>query len=643
VPAATLAPLAPRDRRDARRARIALAVLLALGALSQAWILSEQLASNPLAAAPTNDAAVYWNWAGEIAGGKLVGRTPFLSAPLYPYLVGAVRALGGGLAAVYALQAVLHLATIALLFHVGLGRFGFAAGLLGAALYLLLLEPAYSTGRILNGTLQLLLVVWAWDRMVAAAEGATRGRLVALGAVLGLNVLANPAFLAALPLVVAWLAWILRSPRPGLLAAGVAALVIAPATLHNWLACREVIAVSAQGGVTFYHGNAPGAEGVYHGIPGIAENRIQQNIDARTLARTETNGSWSATSSHFFGKGVAYWTSDPTAALRLFLRKLRYFATSRVYGDIYALELERADGLSARLAVAPLRTAWLVLPALVVLGWLARNPKRYFPEALLLLAPLATVLIFWYSPRYRMPALPILAALGGYGLATAVTKARQGALAPAVCLGIAFVLALASGAWNRRTGFDAPSTYAGQFQQSVGGALLDLGRLPEAEGRFRRALAEGHVPAAAALADVLRREGRRKDALEMLREAVARDPGSAYAHRSLAVALAEDGKLPEAEREFQATIAIDPNDWEALSNLGNVLHAGGRNDEAISRHRSALEKHPGFAVGHYNLGCVLYAEQRFAEAETEFREALRLEPGLVQAARYLEMIRNRLR
>ena len=626
-----MAAATPDPEGRGRRRRLAIASLLVIGVLSQALILSQQLASDPFAAVPINDALSYWQWAGDVASGRLVGSTPFLSAPLYPYLVGAVRALGGGLAAVVVLQAALHLATVALLFRVGERRFGFGAGVAGAGLYLALLEPAYATGRILNSTLQLLVVVWLWDRLIAAAEEPRRGRLAALGAALGVNVLANPAMLAAVPIAAVWIAW-RAGWRPGALVAGVAAAAIAPATLHNWLACRELILVSAQGGVTFYHGNAPGAEGVYHPIPGIAGNRIQQNVDARALVAIETDGTWSATSRAFLEKGLAFWSSDPAGALRLLDRKLWYFVTGRNYGDIYVPAFERSDGFASLLALAPVPTAWLTLPALLALGWLLRDRRGSFPEALLLLAPLATVAVFWYSPRYRMPALPVIAMLAAHAFLRS-PRERAGAA-------VVLLVSIATGAWNRHTGFDALSSYRGQYELTVGGVLLEQDRLPEAEARFRAALGAGNASALPALADVLRREGRRDEAIELLRSAVAREPGSAYAHRSLAVALAEAGELPEAEQEFRSAIAIDPNDWEALSGLGNVLHGGGHDDEAIAAHRAAIAKNPAFAAGHYNLGCVLFALRRFAEAEAEFREARRLDPRLVQAQTYLDKIRN---
>jgi tetratricopeptide (TPR) repeat protein len=261
-----------------------------------------------------------------------------------------------------------------------------------------------------------------------------------------------------------------------------------------------------------------------------------------------------------------------------------------------------------------------------------RDPRRSLPEALLLLAPLVTVAVFWYSPRYRLPALPLLAMLAAQA-AFRSPRERAGAA-------VALLLSIGTGAWNRHAGFDALSSYRGQYELAVGGALVEQEKLSDAEARFRAARAAGDGSALSALADVLRREGRSDEALELLRSAIREQPGSAYAHRSLAVALAEARELPEAEREFRAAISIDPNDWEALSGLGNVLHAGGREDEAIAAHRSSIAVNPAFAAGHYNLGCVLFASRKYAEAEIEFRESLRLDPRLIQAQWYLDQIRN---
>jgi tetratricopeptide (TPR) repeat protein len=618
--------------------RRALWILLAFAALSQTLIVWQQLASDPLARTPVNDARVYWEWAGEIARGKLVGDTPFLSAPLYPYLLAILRALGGTLAAAYVAQAALHVLTVAFLYKVAERRFGFASAVVAGALYVLLLEPAYYSSRILNNTLQLFVVVWLWDRMVAVEEDPRRNRVLGLGAVLGVNVLANPTMLAAIPLVALWIVWLLGKPALGraALAAAAAVVVVAPATLHNWLACKELIPVSAHGGVTFYHGNAPGADGTYHGIPGIAENRIQQNVDAVRLYAAETGGSWNKTSSLFFRKGLAYWASDPSAALALFGKKLWFFVSGRNYADIYVPELEREDGFASRLALAPLPTAWITLPALFALVFLARRPRRNFPELLLVLAPLITVATFWYSPRYRMPAVPLLAALAGNAFAMLPSRLRDPAgRIPGILVGVAFLLSIESGRWNEHHDFDSVTSLRAQYPYLVGTVLMEQDRFPEAEARFRASLDAGYAPARATLADLYRREGRGTEALSALREAVRAQPSNPGAHRGLAVALAQAQIYPEAEQEFRAALALDPNDWESLSGLGNVLDATGRTEEAIEKHRAALDRNPSYAGAHYNLGVVLFKQHDLLDAVREFRDALASDPSLAPARWYL--------
>ena len=105
------------------RFRWSLLALCGAAASLRALVFREELAHNPFAAVPWSDAALYWERAGELAAGRWPETGPFLVAPLYPLLLGGLRALGLGLAGVYALQLALNLASGVL---VGL----FLAGLL---------------------------------------------------------------------------------------------------------------------------------------------------------------------------------------------------------------------------------------------------------------------------------------------------------------------------------------------------------------------------------------------------------------------------------------------------------------------------------------------------------------------------------
>lgn len=638
----TAAPPAAASRTE----RALLAAVLAIGALLQALALAHDWRANPFAHVPLNDADVYWRWAGEIASGKLVGDEPYFSAPLYPYLVGLLRALGGGLLALSVLQAFAHVATAWIVWRAARASFGIRAALVAAFAWVVLDDAGYGTARVLNGALQALLVAWTWERAVAwrAAPNVRRARL--LGLALGLAVLSNPTLLPAVALFTAWIWWSaskdLRT-RAAVSVGGIALLAIAPATVHNALACGELIPVSAQAGVTFLHGNAPGADGTYHAIEGVSTDRARQNEDARELVRSETDGSWSATSSAFFRRGLAWWRAEPLDALGLAARKAWWFASGRDYGDIYAPVLEARDGWSIATSTAPLRSAWLVLPALLALALLARDVKRFTPELVLVLAAFATVVVFWYSPRYRLPAMPIVCALAAAALVSPrslVAIASNAALAPSdgrsrggreraaiIGAGLAFLLALASGPWNRWNGFDDVETHRAQYEYLAGRALLESQRIEQALPRLRAAANAGHPDAAAVLGDALRRAGRPLESLEVLRELAERAPSNAFAQRALAVALASAHELAPARAAFERALALDPRDVESLAGLGGVLHESGDDRGALEKLRAAVALRPDLGVAQHNLGVVHEALGELDAAGAAYAAALRADPA----------------
>ena len=193
--------------------------------------------------------------ADRMAHGQWTESTPFLSAPLYPYLLGIVRTLGGGLLAVYILQVLLHVATAGLVGWATRIRFGPTAGLLAVVLFLALTEPAYSTTRVLANTLQVFLMAVVWWRWAALSEcGFTWSRALVLGALVSVLALALPPAILLVPLYGLWL-WYSAGPSwsaaiRGLASVGVALLCIAPATLHNLLLHGEFIPITAHGGIT---------------------------------------------------------------------------------------------------------------------------------------------------------------------------------------------------------------------------------------------------------------------------------------------------------------------------------------------------------------------------------------------------------
>jgi len=532
----------------------------------RAW---KQWQLDPLMQVPLNDAAVYWDWAGRIAGGEWIGGEPFFSAPLYPWLLGLLRALGLGIGGVVVVQILLLLLTMWRVHAVARRWLTPRAALLAPLLLALLADTGYGALRLLNNTLVALLTVLLWEQLIRLREAIAPARVARASLVYGLLLLANPILLPALPAYCAWLWW--RSGRrlqPALLGAALVLLCMAPATLHNRLACGEWIPISAQGGVTFVHGNAPGADGTYHAIAGVSIDRARQNQDARARVRHETDGSWRATDAAYFREGLAFWTAQPMETLLLLARKLRWFLFGHAYGDVYVPLLEAEAGLD------PLRwpgvlPAGLVIPlGLLALFFAWRDRRAGFAEWLLVGLPLLTVLLFFYSPRYRFAALVPLCVFAALGLAMLLqNRARdpRGAL-----LALALALGAGHGLLAERSGFDQLEAHRPMHDRSLGIAWTALGRHDEALACFRRAARAGDGTASVAAADSLRRKGLREAARAELEEWIESHPEDAYAHKTLGITLAELGLLREALERLEQARKLDRSDPETIAALQRV-------------------------------------------------------------------------
>ncbi len=571
-----------------RRLTRALWVLLAIDLLLQVWGLQRGWNLNPNLQAPVGDASTYWSWSEEIADGQLVGETPFLSAPLYPYFLGLVRALGGGLLTVFALQLLLRSLTAYFLARIG-GRLGghLGYGLAAAAVFLCLSEPAFYATRVLNVSLQLFTVVVLLYLCMGLRHAEPKRQLVC-GVVLALTILSNPSLLIVLPVFALWLGLRGSGMAQTALVVGTCVMCLLPATIHNYLATKdspggsEFIFLSAQAGVTFSHGNAPGANGTYQPLEGVSANRDRQNQDAydHVFAATGEQG-WSHTSSYFLSQGLDYLLGNPGEAIALEFQKLRWFFAGDRYGDLYNISLENADDSFPR--PIPLPSGFLPLPWILPWAFLGlwilwrRQGRDFLPFAALLLAPLVVVLVFWFSPRYRLPIAPVAALLAPFGVAWMAQKLGQrfSFPTPKGTLTTGALLALVPGAlittWSRATDFDSVEGLAARYELHNGLNALELNQAEESLRRFRRALELGHEDAVLheSMAEALVRIGSQFDqagqrqeadasyveAIEEYRKALAINPRRLDAHYSLTSVLQYVGRIPEAKQALDVGIA----------------------------------------------------------------------------------------
>jgi tetratricopeptide (TPR) repeat protein len=152
--------------------------------------------------------------------------------------------------------------------------------------------------------------------------------------------------------------------------------------------------------------------------------------------------------------------------------------------------------------------------------------------------------------------------------------------------------------------------YAAQ-RQAEGAALAQAGQWPQAAEQFEAALrADAHLLAASnGLANAWDQQGKLPQAAEQYEVSLGLDPNQPEIHNDRAILLARMRRYPEAESALRAALRLQPDFGEAHANLGNVLFLMGRLPEAIAEYETALRSSPNDAGLRTRLGMARRALQ----------------------------------
>jgi tetratricopeptide (TPR) repeat protein len=420
-------------------------------------------------------------------------------------------------------------------------------------------------------------------------------------------------------------------------------LFILTATLHNVKASGEVIPIAAHSGLTLALGNGPDARGGYTYLPGISERRSTQHESARRSyqASTGREGTWKEVDRHYRAVAVTWWREHPGAAAALFARKAYYFVSGVHYDDMMPVTLEREYGIARRSWLAPLPTPWLLGAALAALLATGLQVRRFMPELILLALPLVVVVLFLYSPRYRLPALPIVCGLAAMTLIHWRRLRIPKALVALLCL-----LPIAATLLNPVIGFDRPDDLRAPYARQLSGALMRQGHrelvsanLEEGESRLRAALEvePANRIARRLLGEILLERGKPEEAVAMLRRAAEDyrrgppDPRAlAMTYRLMGNGLAGMGRLAAAAESWTEALKLEPNHTATRIALAWLLATAEdesvRNGRAAAAHAEAARRltHPVDARTLDLLAAAAAEAGRFEEATVLARRALEI-------------------
>ena len=597
----------PSHRTDWR----ALGWIVALGTMLRLAYLLAQPSSDPSWGRPGLDGGYYLEWAKRIAAGEVGIEGAYYLAPLYAWLLAGLTGLFGGVPwlGLFAMQ---HLAVVAMAAWVGREltlRHGRVAGATAAAALLFSRGLLYYGSRPAGETLTLALAVLGWTLLERFGG---RG-VVAAGLLMGLATLGRPNFLL---IPAAWAVWLIVSGRRGRalwLIAGFA-VVLAPVATRNLQASGHLVPVSSNAGITLYHGNGPGASGVFVRPSGFSGAVERQRDEATALARQRSGRTLDPVEAdRWWGRrAVDARLSDIPGSLGLGLKRMAMTLSRHEFALESHPELDR-NPFRATFRVAS-ELAWLplgIVAALTALGWVWRGAAGAggVPFWLALVACAAVPVLFYVASRYRLPLEAFLAIGAGFG-AQAWVDFRQGRLDLPPwrrwvgALVVAAVLALS---------FGFPVDTIRQSQRAA---------------------------AYSGLAATLDRQGRLVEAEQAARQGLALQADDPILHFNLARILERRGDIPAARRSYAEALRVDPGQLDAAANLAGLSIREGRPAEAIEPLRRALSAQPAHRGAWTNLVVALTLagrrEEALAAIDAAAGHAVAIDPELIQQVRAMK-------
>ena len=558
------------------------------------------------------DAEWHARWAQEIAAGHWTLDRPFFRAPLYPYfLAAAYAATGQRFDGPRALQHMIGALTCGLVFLIARRLHGPRAALVAGVIAGLYGPLIYYENELLSTSLEALWLAAGVYTILRAADAPSLPRWLVAGLVFGLGAITRPTFLILWPVIVLW-RWTtgraaIRRPRRAAEAMAWTAgffLPILPVTLHNRICGGEWVMIASQGGINFYLGNNPTADGktpraVSEAVPPgeTFEDNVWSSSRFAAQQATGRHLSDAQVSSYWYGQGLAWWRDHPAGAIALSLKKAYYLLNGFEIPSLRPMYLDREFSTEARLLLwvyGPAFPAGLIIP-LALVGLLGKSEDAARARLIrwTLAAYALAVVGFFVNSRFRAPLVPLAIVPAAIGIVTLVQAARSGTLMTMkvrlLLLGFLLV-ACNSNLWGvRQVDRADESSFLGEAYQRAGD-------LEQASAYFAEALRvqPDRFIDRYNLGVALQRLGRAREAVEQLMLAVAARPDNADVHNSLGTALESMGASDKAFAEYQEALRLDPDCAYAHLNLASLLYQ--RGEYAAAAQHLAKAQSLGLAV-----------------------------------------------
>ena len=510
------------------------------------------------------DDYLYDAWGQNIAQGNLIGPDVFYGLPLYPYFLGFIYwFLGHSIFIAKFAQFLIGSVSCGLMFLIGQKVFNRYVGIIAGVIMALFSSAIFFEGFLTSAFLAIFLNAVLMLTLFSAVEKPSAFKWIAAGLLAGLSALANASILIFAVLVIAWMVFTARATsgsRRYLYAAVFFAailLAVSPATIHNYLAAKEFVPITAHGGITFYAGNNPLSDGTYKLPPELGTNVEDTRKNARLIAERVLKRPLTAkqVSDFWFGQARSFMRSEPARYAGLLLSKAVMFWNAYEIPDILPMSFYRRY---APLLGMPLFGFTLLSP-LALLGVILclKHVKRAEIQLIFMFSGsvFISTLIYFVNSRYRLIAVPYLAVFAGAAVWYTAEAVR--ALSTRRILTVFAVFAALFVATN----IQVVKHSQAQAHNNLGIILKQKGLFDEAAAEYRTAieLQPGYASPYFNLGLLYQEQGDDVQAIEYFQKVLKVNPNMARAYAMLGYSYLKTGDVNKAREHWERSLELDPD------------------------------------------------------------------------------------
>ncbi len=570
-------------------------IVLALVLRMSYWL---EVREEPFVAHLIMDSEEYDQWAMKIAGGEWFGSEVFFQAPLYPYLLGLIYWIfGRHLDIVYLFQIIIAAGGCYALYRAGKKLAGEKSGLIAAFLGATYNVFIFYDVQILKESLAVSVASFLlWVLIEARVKDKYRLWMLA-GVLSGMLILLRENMMLVFPFLLI-LAIKLREKKSVVLKKWVVmilgvVIILFPVALRNYLVGGIFLPTTFQGGVNFYIGNNPEANGTYKPIVPGKQIPYYERREPIRIAEMETGRELTPAevSNYWFEKSLSWIKKYPLDFIKLELKKLKMFWSWYEWPDAVDYYYMKTKSLVLRFSLFEFGSVFLL--ALAGLWIVRKRISDYSPVLIFIFAWMASTVIFFLFSRYRLPMVPgliILAAVPVSELSEALEKSHiKKVLIWGACCLIAFL-------------FPKFMNYEPKMDLVHYNLALvheQLGHIGKASKHYKKAYSinKNDFLSCNNLGNIYIEKEEWKKALYWYKKAAEIEPESEGVYLNIGMTFIYLRRFEDAEKYLIKALKINPRNVLALHNMAVLMAVRGEINEALQFNEETLKFSPEFAPG----------------------------------------------